>query len=170
LPACASQPFPFTVLEMLDNNAPSYLRLNLAATSPYPVPAFSQWRKIKGGEKLIVIGIGPVLGNLFALPTSILESLEIWSLSILPAVEMPLELIQRIRQVKNVLTIEEHAGECGINELLGKLILRNMEAPVKFNHLASKGYISGKYGDQKWHLEENGMFGAALEKNIRELL
>lgn len=158
------------VQDILVNKAPSYLRLNIAAASPYVVPAFAPWRKIKEGNKLIVIGTGPVLGNIFSLPADVLEHIEIWVLSKLPVYELPEALAERIQQVKNVITIEEHAGQCGVNELLGKLILQSSKAAVKYNSLYSKGYLSGKYGDQKWHLEENGMFGKALENNIRQLI
>ncbi len=158
------------VVQMLDSKGPAYLRLNLAANSPYTLESFRQWRKIKPGKKLLVIGIGPVLGNLFALPPELLEEIELWSLSLLPAATLPDELVERIRTIGNVVTIEEHAGQCGINELIAKLILEKVKAPVKYNSLFSKGYISGKYGDQKWHLEENGMFGKALENNIREFI
>jgi transketolase len=155
---------------MLVNENPGYLRLNLAATSPFSLQKFQQWRKIKSGNKLVVIGIGPVLGNFFALPPDLLEDIEIWCLSILPSVEMPEELVESINRIKNVVTIEEHSGECGINELIGKLILKKSKTQIKYNNFFSKGYISGKYGDQKWHLEENGMFGQALENNIKHLI
>lgn len=158
------------VVEMQNNNSPSYLRLNLAMTAPVEVKPFAQWRKIKSGKKLVVIGAGPVLGNLFSLPADILEDIEIWALSLFPAVSMPVELQKRIEETGNVVTMEEHARQCGINELIAKLILQNCKIPVKFNDLASNGYISGKYGDQKWHQEENGMYGRSLEDNIRKFI
>jgi transketolase len=158
------------VEEMLTNNSPSYLRLNLAANCPIPVPAFKQWRQVKKGKKLLIIGVGPVLGNLFSLPEDLLDACEIWSLSRLPAAFMPEELIERIEQIPNVLTIEEHAGECGIHELVAKLILESVKGRITYNGLFAKGYLSGRYGDQKWHLEENGMYGPALENNIRKLI
>lgn len=158
------------VEEMLRVPSPAYLRLNVGAACPYEVAPFGQWRKVKDGNKLIVIGTGPVLGNLFALPGDLLQQVEIWCLSLFPAAELPAALAGRIAKERNVLTIEEHAGECGMNELIGKLILQSGAGPVKYNGLYAKGYISGKYGDQKWHLEENGMHGAALENNIRQLL
>ncbi|MGZ3864200.1 MAG: transketolase [Bacteroidia bacterium] len=159
-----------SVKAMIADKGPGYLRLNLAANLPVKIDSLCQWRKIKEGNKLVVVGIGPVLGNLFSLPQTLLDQIEIWCLSVLPAFELPAELKQRISEVKNVLTIEEHSGECGINELLGKLILKQVKTIVKYNSLYSKGYISGKYGDQKWHLEENGMHGKALEDNIKNLI
>lgn len=157
------------VTQMIENGCPSYLRLNTAAVIDHKISSFQQWRKIKSGKKLIVLGVGPVLENIFSLPADILEEIEVWNLGILPCGTLPPELIERINEIGNVLTIEEHAGECGINELMARLILQNVKAPVKYNCLYSKGYISGKYGDQKWHLEENGMYGASLENNIKRL-
>lgn len=158
------------VSHMLSNSSPSYLRLNIAAVLPNAIEPFAQWRRIKEGKKLVVIGIGPVLGNLFSLPAEILADIEIWSLNMLPAAELPRQLIESLEKIKNVLTIEEHAGECGINELVAKLILEAGIGQVKYHGLYAKGYISGRYGDQKWHLEENGMHGKALEENIRQLI
>jgi transketolase len=158
------------VEQMLASLSPAYLRLNVGATVPGFVTPFQQWRQVKEGSRLVVIGTGPVLGNLFSLPHEILDQLEIWSLSQFPASELPALLAERINKIKNVLTMEEHAGECGMNELIGKLLLQSGCASLRYNGLFAKGYISGKYGDQKWHLEENGMHGVSLEKNVRQLL
>src|SRR5580693_6961510 len=49
---------------MMQNRNPNYLRLNLGAKINYPVSAFAHWRKIREGNKGVVVGTGPVLENI----------------------------------------------------------------------------------------------------------
>jgi transketolase len=158
------------VVSMLHDKQPSYLRLNLAANCPYQLESFSAWRKIKGGTKLVVIGTGPVLGNIFELPKELQDQLEVWVLSSFPVTELPAALMKRITELKNVLTIEEHTGQCGMNEMLARLILKEGIGSINYNSLFSSGYISGKYGDQKWHQSENYLHGENLKQRITEYL
>jgi len=154
---------------MLKDKSPNYLRLNLAANVG-EVESFKAWRKFKSGDKLIVIGAGPVIGNLYKLPSAVLEKLEIWSLGILPITQLPQELIKRIEEVGNVMTIEEHAQECGLNETIAAHILKHTNKPVRFHSVAAKGYISGKYGNQTFHQEENNLAGEGLHQEVLSAL
>lgn len=55
------------VQAMAGDPSPNYLRLNLAARLPGPAASFAQWRRIKAGRKCVLIGTGPVLGNVLEL-------------------------------------------------------------------------------------------------------
>ena len=153
---------------MVSDPHPNYLRLNMGAKLPYAVEPFAQWRKIKSGDKAVVIGTGPILENIANLPAEITEGLEIWALSIFPFAEIPTELIAKINSTKKLLTIEEHQGQCGMHEALASMLLGQLEHPVKFKPLYAKGYPSGRYGDQKWHQAENGIGGEGLHKVVAD--
>lgn len=159
--------------EMINDNSPNYLRLNLASNQEN-IPAFSKWRKITeaahNNPKAIIIGTGTVTDNLFKLPSDILSHLEIWLVSKFPVLEIPKELSEKISIVKNVITLEEHQGQCGLHETLGSLLLKQLNTPIQYNTLFASGYPSGRYGSQQWHQEENNLGGKNLENKIAEYI
>jgi transketolase len=155
---------------MVEDLHPNYLRLNMGAKIPYTIDTFAQWRKIKDGNKAVVIGTGPVLENICNLPSDIVDGLEIWALSIFPFAEIPAELVAKINSTGKLLTIEEHHGQCGMHEALASKLLGQMTGPVKFTPLYAKGYPSGRYGDQKWHQAENNLGGEGMLNAVRSLL
>lgn len=157
--------------EMIGNGSPNYLRLNLASNQE-GIPVFSQWRNIRASAKprAVVIGTGTVVDNLFKLPARLLEHLEIWLLSRFPVYEIPRQLIESISEIRSVITIEEHQGQCGLHETMGSLLLKELKVPIAYNTLFASGYPSGKYGSQQWHLEENNLGGKSLENKISEFI
>ncbi|MBS1624983.1 MAG: transketolase [Bacteroidetes bacterium] len=154
---------------MVADPHPNYLRLNMGAKIN-EVPAFAQWRKIKSGDKAVVIGTGPILENITSLPAEIVDGLEIWALSIFPFAEIPAELVARINAIGKLLTIEEHQGQCGMHEALASKLLGQVAHPISFKPLYASGYPSGRYGDQKWHQAENGLGGEGLLNTVQQFL
>jgi len=156
------------VNEMMHSTAPNYLRLNLAS-SQTGLPAFAQWRQIHTATSragAIVIATGTVTDNLFALPAALLSQLNIWLVSQFPVTTLPEALLQQISDTKNVITIEEHQGQCGLHETLASLLLQALSVSVHYHPLFANGYPSGKYGSQRWHQEENNLAGKNLENKI----
>jgi transketolase len=156
--------------QMVVDPHPNYLRLNLAAKVAYPLAPFAQWRKVKDGDKAVVIGTGPVLENILNLPAEIVKGLEIWVLSIFPVTEIPDALVAKINSTKKLITIEEHQGQCGMHESLASLLLNKLNTSISFKPLYAKGYPSGRYGDQKWHQAENGIGGEPLLADVKDFL
>lgn len=166
------QDVQLSLQEMINDPSPNYLRMNLASTQDQIAP-FSQWRKIKegtGNAQAIIIGTGTVVDNLFKLPGHLLNDLEIWLLSKFPVYDIPQELIQNISAIKNVITLEEHRGQCGLHETLGSLLLKQLQTPIEYHTLFASGYPSGKYGSQQWHQEENSLAGINLENKLTEFI
>ena len=158
--------------EMISNKAPNYLRLNLASTQP-DIPDFAQWRKIKNAAnspKAIVIATGTVADNLFKLPEELLNNIEIWLISKFPIYELPKQLLENISETKNVITLEEHQGQCGLHETFASLLLKQLTTHIHYHTLFASGYPSGKYGSQQWHLEENNLAGNNLATKIKEFI
>lgn len=158
------------MVQMVADPHPNYLRLNLAAKVSYPLAPFAQWRKVKDGDKAVVIGTGPVLENILNLPAEIVEGLEIWVLSVFPVTEIPDALVAKINDTKKLITIEEHQGQCGMHECLASLLLNKLNTSISFKPLYAKGYPSGRYGDQKWHQAENGIGGEPLQTEVQGFL
>ena len=156
------------VQQMIVDKNPNYLRLNIGAKVNHGVSSFAQWRKIKDGTKGVVVGTGPVTENI--LNSNFAEDLEVWVLSIFPIVHLPAELISSINATQKLITIEEHNGECSLRETLSYRLMNHLTSNIKILSLAASGYPSGKYGDQKFHQEENNLGGNGLLKELNAFL
>jgi transketolase len=156
------------VEQMVADPNPNYLRLNMGAKINYPVAPFTQWRKIKDGTRGVVVGTGPVTENI--LNTAYADDLEVWVLSVFPITTLPAELISSINATQKLITIEEHAGECGLRETLSYHLLNNLTSNIKILALSANGYPSGRYGDQKFHQAENNLGGEGLVKELAAFL
>lgn len=163
------------VKQMMGDKSPNYLRLNLGAKISQPVTPFAQWRKIKDarmptgqGTKGVVVGTGPVTENI--LNSEWADDLEVWVVSIFPIVDLPSELVLSVNATHKLITIEEHNGECGLRETLSYHLMNHLTSTIKILSLAASGYPSGKYGNQKWHQEENNLAGAGLSDALQHFL
>jgi transketolase len=150
--------------EMITDKRPNYLRLNIGAKIKYDTPPFAQWRKIKNGNKGVVIGTGPVVENICN--SDFADDLEIWVVSILPIADLPTDLVRAINITRKVIVMEEHNGECGLRETISYHVMNQLTASIKLLSLSATGYPSGKYGDQKWHQNENGLGGELMKQKL----
>jgi len=159
------------VNRMAEDPLPNYLRLNTPAEIPGQLPAFAPWRRIKRGRGCIVIGMGPVLGNLYEMgDRELLDDMEIWSVGMLPIDDIPADLSASIREKRPVVTLEEHYGSCGLGEALSHLLLTHAVLPQSLTSLHALGYPTGRYGSQRWHQEESGLAGQALLSHLKEVI
>lgn len=149
----------------------NYLRLNTAARLPHPVPPFAPWRRLKQGSRCVVIGMGPVLGNLYQMGSDdLLDDLEIWSVGTFPLEEIPVGLLASIQEKRRVVTVEEHYLSGGLAEALSYALMRQGVFPRSFTSLHATGYPSGRYGSQRWHQEETGLAGPALRARLETIV
>jgi transketolase len=156
---------------MTEDPRPNYLRLNTPARIPAEIPAFAPWRRLKHGPKAVVIGMGPIVGNLYDRENqALLDELEIWSVGTLPIEDVPADLVQSISEKQIVVTIEEHYGACGLGEALSHLFMTRGICPRSFASLHAAGYPSGRYGSQRWHQEECGLAGPSLSSRLEAIL
>lgn len=156
---------------MAEDPLPNYLRLNTAAQLPQAIPAFAPWRRLKRGRRCVVIGMGPVLGNLYQIADQrLLDDIEIWSAGVLPFDDIPGDLVTSIVEKQQVVTMEEHYGACGLGEAVSHLLLTRGIAPKAFCSLHAVGYPTGRYGSQRWHQEESGLAGETLSSRLERLV
>jgi transketolase len=150
---------------------PNYLRLNTPAEIPGELPTFAPWRRIKRGRRCIVIGMGPVVRNLYDIgDQELLDDIEIWSVGMLPLDDIPADLTASIREKRRVVTIEEHYGSCGLGEALSHLFLTHAVFPQSFTGLHAVGYPTGGHGSQRWHQEQSGLAGQALFSHLEKVI
>jgi transketolase len=159
------------VAMMADDPQPNYLRLNAVAQIPGNVPAFAPWRRIKPGRRCVVIGMGPVVGNLYELgDDGLLDDIELWTVGTLPIDDLPSDLIASIKEKGRVITIEEHRRACGLGEALGHLFLTRGVVPEFFSGLHAAGYPDGRHGSQRWHQEQSGLAGRPLRIHLEKAI
>jgi len=150
---------------------PNYLRLNTPAQIPGGAPPFAPWRRLKPGRRCVVLGMGPVVGNLYDVgDPALLDDLEIWSVGTLPLDEMPADLVTSIEQKQRVLVIEEHVRAGGLAEALSYQLLGRGLCPRVFVSLHAQGYPSGRYGSQRWHQEESALAGPGLRARLEQVV
>jgi len=170
LPLVATDLLP-VVNAMAEDPRPNYLRLGLSAKIPGEIPAFAAWRRLKPGRSAVVIGMGPVLQGLYELGRpDLLDELEIWCVGNFPLEDIPAELSLSIKEKRRVISIEEHYRAGGLGEALSCLLLMSGVLPEPLVCLHAAGYPSGRYGSQRWHLEESGLAGHALASRLEQLL
>jgi transketolase len=151
--------------------SPNYLRLNLPVKFDSTFAPFQQWRKIKDGKSAVLISTGPIVGNVLETKDpGLFDEFEIWSVGILPVTGLPETLRSSVIEKGKVVTLEEHRGQCGLNETIAQLLLVNVHRAIAFDALYVQGYVSGKYGSQRWHQEENGLAGESLRTKLRTFL
>jgi transketolase len=159
------------VNRMAEDALPNYLRLNAPAEIPGAIPAFAPWRRIKPGRSCILVGMGPVLQNVYDLGVpELLDELEIWSVGMFPIEDIPADLSASIREKRRVIVIEEHYRSGGLGEALSYLFLEGGVIPESLTSLHAAGYPSGRYGSQRWHQEESGLAGRALLSRLETVL
>jgi len=156
---------------MAEDRRPNYLRLGPVPDIPGEIPAFAPWRRLKAGRSCVVVGMGPVLQELYAMGIpGLLDELELWSVGTFPLEEIPAELAVSLAQKRRLITIEEHYRACGLGEALSYSLLKSGLAPQSLLCLSAAGYPSGRYGSQRFHQEESGLSGQPLAALVERFL
>ncbi len=151
---------------MLASGGPAYLRLNLPAKPVAAAEPFAPWRRLCQGSRAVVVGMGPVLGNVFELDPAV--SLDVWAAGELPLAALPDALVHSVRATGRLLVIEEHGEAGGLYEALAARLLPLSERKLALRHVCARQ--SGAYGSQRWHQEESALAGPALEQTVADLL
>jgi transketolase len=158
---------------MIADKSPNYLRLNSSVKRSAEVKPFHDFRMIRQGTKGVVLGAGPVMNQIIESNDQQNLGLEIWLIDQLPIQTLPTALLERIKENKKIILVEEHYQAGGLGEMFTVYLFQNklIEASdqISFHYLNVKGYVSGNYGDQKWHLAENNLYGESLHQALKQI-
>jgi transketolase len=86
----------------------------------------------------------------------------LWLLSELPLRELPEEFRADLARSRRLLVIEEHIAQGGVAQSLASTLLASGPAPETFATRTAQGYLSGRYGSQKYHRRECGLDPASI--------
>lgn len=166
-----TEDMPFVIREMHTNNAPSYLRLNLAPLTTIKLPVYSPIRQIKIGKKVTVVVLGPLVHHVLQALEKISDPklADVFCITELP-VDFSDKIFASLRKTGKLLIIEEHSGIGGIGEKLFSTLGKRNVTTKNFIHLYAKGYPSHLYGNHAFHQKENELDPDGIVKNIQKLL
>jgi len=142
---------------LMQTRDPSYVRLGLSELPQgMMAPAYAPWRHLQDGDGWTVLVVGSLVGGIWnavhALRAEHRPSL--WSLCELPF-KCPQAFIDDLERSQRLLVIEEHVAHGGVAEMLAAWILRSGRRLDQFETRAANGYLSGRYGSQRFHRQEN---------------
>jgi len=145
---------------LMDFPHPAYLRLGLSELPKnYAAPSYSAWRHLVSGRGSTVLVTGPLAGGLITRALDMEESRRpsLWLVSELPIDGVPADFISDLKRSGNLVVVEEHVAQGGLGQMMAHYLLSNGIAVPQFTHRHAKGYVSGRYGSQKFHRRECGL-------------
>lgn len=150
------------IQKMADLSWPSYLRLGKdEKLQGFSAPAYAPWRKLKNGDRGIIICVGPIVSTVLS-RVAVMDQKdrpEVWVVA-----EMPLEFappteefLSRLRSTSSVAILEEHVARGGFGQEFATFVLASGILLARFRSFAAEGYKSGCYGSQTFHRIENNL-------------
>lgn len=172
IPLCNSD-VPAAADALHAHAGPGYLRLGLGLWPEAelgPLPVFAPIRRLLAADrrpKLTVAGLGPVL--LAALPwLRARGDCDVFAVAQLPLDELNDSVRASVQNSGRLLVLEEHVARGGLGEHLAARLAAD-GVPFKLDHLHARGYPSGRYGNQAFHLRESGIDLPSVQAAVSRL-
>ncbi|MEI7595865.1 MAG: transketolase [Bacteroidota bacterium] len=161
--------------KIIARKKPAYLRLGLAVKCSEKAQACDyNFRRINYNEKskLTILTIGPIIRNVIAaiVEDSINKSIDLYNFVEFPFIDFPDCFIESLKRSRRLLIIEEHIKRGGVAEDVSLKIHENKIDLSQIISLNCKGYPSGRYGDQNFHLNESGLSTKKIIKTIYSMI
>jgi transketolase len=156
-----------TVRDLMRADHPAYLRLGVSEQPKwFSPPPFAAWRHLLKGVGPTVAIAGPLAGGILDAVRESGISADVWLVSELPITELPQEFLSSLRRSNYLMVIEEHVSAGGFGQMLAHQLLLDGAAPSQFVHRTALGYISGRYGSQRFHRAECGLDPASIVNEL----
>ncbi|MDR3635715.1 MAG: hypothetical protein P4L84_18075 [Isosphaeraceae bacterium] len=151
---------PPVVTRLFDESHPAYLRLGLSEKpEKFVPPAYAPWRCVSRGDGPCLLAVGPLVGSILQAVLRLEARCRprVWVLSELPFPAPPPEFLADVRESDCLMVVEEHAAAGSVGAMLALYLLSNAQSPRRFLHRPALGYVTGRYGSQKFHRRECGL-------------
>jgi transketolase len=148
------------VKRLCEVSHPAYLRLGLSEEpAGVTLPAYAPWRRLMGGRGWVVLVCGTLVGGIWEALRHLDESRRpaLWLLSELPVDEVPEAFLADLDRSGRLLVVEEHVAQGGVAQMVAGRLMAAGRAPRRFASRTALGYVSGRYGSQKFHRRECGL-------------
>ncbi len=144
---------------------PSYLRLGLSEEpAGAMVPPYAPWRKLEDGGGWTVLVVGTLAGGIWQAvrQLDLASRPSLWCLCELPFEGLPEAFRADLARSQRLLVIEEHVPQGGVGRMVAAALLESGLGRVRFATRSARGYVSGRYGSQKFHRRECGLDPASI--------
>jgi len=144
---------------------PSYFRLGLSEEpKDATVPPYAPWRQLQDGPGWVIVVTGSLAGSLWGAVRvlDLVSRPSLWLVSELPVRNLPAEFLADLARSRRLLVVEEHVAQGGVAQNLAAILLATGQAPARFASRSAQGYLSGRYGSQKFHRRECGLDPASI--------
>jgi transketolase len=143
---------------LMRTDHPAYLRLGLSEQPKwFSPPPFAAWRHLLSGVGPTIAIAGPLAGGILDAVRQSNVGADVWLVSELPTAELPSAFLASLRRSNYLMVIEEHVAAGGFGQILSHQLLLAGAAPRYFVHRTALGYVSGRYGSQRFHRTECGL-------------
>jgi transketolase len=136
---------------------PAYLRLGLSEEPQgATVPAYAPWRRLIEGRGWVVLVVGTLAGGIWNAVRQLEKAKRpaLWLLCELPLDRIPDEFLADLSRSRRLLVVEEHVSHGGVSEMIASALLAGGSDLDQFATRTAQGYVSGRYGSQKFHRRE----------------
>jgi transketolase len=157
------------VRAMAGRDAPAYLRLGRSELDDEAaLPPYAPWRRLQEGRAGVLVTVGPIAGGLWSAtrerPPAVRPS--IWAVSELEGdcrcVPPPAALFDELEAAPVLGIVEEHVAHGGFGQQFLHYLALSGRSVGAVVHAHARGYLSGRYGSQRWHRQECGLDVAAI--------
>jgi transketolase len=156
-----------TIRDLIRADHPAYLRLGVSEQPKwFSPPPFAAWRHLLKGVGPTVAIAGPLAGGILDAVRESGIPADVWLVSELPITDLPKEFLSSLRRSNYLMVIEEHVSAGGFGQMLAHQLLLDGAAPSQFVHRTALGYISGRYGSQRFHRAECGLDPASIVNEL----
>jgi transketolase len=171
-----NEDIPEIIDDLRNYKGPAYLRLG-ADNSPttWTPQKYAPWRKIINGEGFPIIINGPLSGSVIQDILNIKEELrpQVWVVSEFPINQnkIPMKLLKKINDEKNLMILEEHTLTGGLGQqLIYSLVNQYSVTLNNITHLYAKKHVYDSYGSQKFLRKLSGLDPKSIMDAIHSLL
>ncbi len=162
---------PVIIGQLMRQSGPGYLRLGVCELPrDMELPEYAAWRRLLGGKGPTMVVAGPlagaILGAAAALPRE--QQPDLWVVTELPLSpeSIPEDLLGSLRSSQRLIVVEEHVSSGGVGQMLSCCLALMGRMPPVFTHRCALGYVSARYGSQKFHRKECGLDPDSILKEL----
>jgi transketolase len=122
------------------------------------------------GGGWIVLATGALVGGIWQALRGLEPAIRptLWLLSELPPDPIPEAFLADLACSRRLLVVEEHVAQGGVAQMIAGRLLAAGHAPERFVARSAQGYVSGRYGSQKFHRRESGLDPESLAQFLMD--
>ena len=173
LPAFAGD-VSICINEIIENRKPAYLRIGMAHTDNFKHTGSGAFNALHKANQpsVTIVGTGSVMNNIYQAVSEnqLMDKVDVFGIRKIPYGSFTHEFTESLAKSKNIVVAEEHISTGGIGQQLAKDLLSLGVTVNNFVSLHAKGYPTGRYGSQQFHLKQSGLDKDSIAGTILSLI